>query len=69
MQFMDIPPIFVIAAIVQQISRPVKGFSESGEEIDVYRSLALHRKIVIPRRGEAPTWESPAPKYEDIRTN
>ena len=29
--------------------------------------VLLHRttKHVIPRRGEAPTWESPAPKYEE----
>ena len=31
----------------------------------------LHRatKYVNPRRGEAPTWESPAPQHEEIETN
>jgi hypothetical protein len=33
--------------------------------------VLLHRttKYVIPRRGEAPTWESPAPQHEVIETN
>ena len=31
----------------------------------------LHRttKYVIPRRGKASTWESPAPQHEEIETN
>ena len=33
--------------------------------------VLLHRTTehVIPRRGEAPTWESPAPQYAEIPTN
>ena len=34
----------------------------------VCRSVAPHRKIVIPRKGEALTWESPARQYDEART-